>query len=56
LEVLRPLAAGRSSREIAGALFIGHRTATTHVGNILGKLGVETRAAAVARAYRAGLV
>jgi non-specific serine/threonine protein kinase len=56
LEVLRLLAAGRSSREIAEALFISHRTATTHVANILGKLDVDTRAAAVALAYRRGLV
>jgi predicted ATPase/DNA-binding CsgD family transcriptional regulator len=55
-EVLHLLAAGRSSREIADALFISHRTATTHVSNILGKLRVDTRAAAVALAYRRGLV
>jgi non-specific serine/threonine protein kinase len=56
LEVLRLLAEGRSSREMADALFISHRTATTHVANILGKLGVDTRAAAVALAYRRGMV
>ena len=51
LEVLRLLATGRSTEEIADALFISRRTATTHVGNILGKLGVNTRAAAVAFAH-----
>jgi DNA-binding CsgD family transcriptional regulator len=51
-EVLRLLVDGRSNREIAGALFISHRTATTHVTNILAKLGVETRAAAVTYAFR----
>jgi len=56
LEVLGLLAAGRSSREIADALFISHRTATTHVANILGKLCVDSRAAAVAVAYRRGMV
>ena len=55
LEVLRELALGRSSRELAEALFISHRTATTHVANILGKLGVESRAAAIALAFRHGL-
>jgi non-specific serine/threonine protein kinase len=56
LEVLRLLAAGRSSREIAADLFISPRTATTHVGNILGKLDVESRAAAIATAYRLGIL
>ena len=51
-EVLRLLIDGRSNREIAEALFIGHRTATTHVTNILAKLGVETRAAAVTYAFQ----
>ena len=45
---------GRSSREIAEALFISRRTAATHVGNILGKLGLASRAqvAAWAIAHR----
>ena len=55
LEVLRLLAAGRTNREIAAALFIGHRTATSHVASILGKLGVSTRSAAAALAVRHGL-
>ena len=41
LEVLRLMVAGRSNPEIAAALFISPRTAQTHVGNILAKLGVE---------------
>jgi predicted ATPase/DNA-binding CsgD family transcriptional regulator len=56
LEVLCLLAAGRSTDEIADALFISRRTATTHVGNLLGKLGVGTRAAAVAYAYQHGII
>jgi non-specific serine/threonine protein kinase len=56
LEVLRLLAAGRSTDEIAETLFISRRTATTHVGNILGKIGVGTRAAAVAYAYQHGII
>jgi non-specific serine/threonine protein kinase len=53
LEVLRLLAAGRSDREIAGELFISHRTVHRHVANVYAKLGVDSRAAA-ARAARAG--
>ena len=56
MDVLRLLAAGASSREIAEALFISPRTLTTHVANILGKLGVGSRAAAVSRVFREGLV
>jgi DNA-binding CsgD family transcriptional regulator/tetratricopeptide (TPR) repeat protein len=56
LEVLRLLAAGRSDREIAAALFISLGTATTHVKHIRAKLGVHSRGAAVAHAIRHGLV
>ncbi|MGN6483233.1 MAG: tetratricopeptide repeat protein [Thermomicrobiales bacterium] len=56
LEVLRLVAQGLSAREIGERLFISPRTASTHVSNILGKLGVSNRAAAVAIAMRAGIV
>jgi non-specific serine/threonine protein kinase len=55
-EVLRLLAEGRSDREIAAALFISPKTVGTHVSNLLGKLGVPSRAAAVAHVHRHGLV
>jgi len=55
-DVLRLLVQGRSNREIAEALFISHRTATTHVANSLAKLGVATRTEAAAVAVRDGLV
>jgi non-specific serine/threonine protein kinase len=55
LEVLRLLVAGRSNAEIADALFISHRTATTHVSHILDKLGVESRTEAAGWAIRQGL-
>ena len=51
-EVLRLVAAGRGNREIAAELFISPRTASVHVSNILGKLGVTTRGEAAAAAHR----
>jgi DNA-binding NarL/FixJ family response regulator/tetratricopeptide (TPR) repeat protein len=55
LEVLRLVAAGRSNGQIAEALFISRKTASVHVSNILGKLGVHTRTEAAAAAHRLGL-
>jgi DNA-binding NarL/FixJ family response regulator len=51
LEVLRLLVRGGSNQEIADELFLSPRTVQAHIANIFGKLGVHTRAAAVARAY-----
>jgi DNA-binding NarL/FixJ family response regulator len=51
LEVLRLLASGLTDREIGQALTISPRTAETHVGNVLHKLGARNRADA-ARRYR----
>ena len=42
---------GRSNREIAGELFISPKTASVHVSNILGKLGVASRGEAAAKAH-----
>jgi NarL family two-component system response regulator LiaR len=55
-DVLRELALGLSNREIASALGIGDETVKTHVGNLLGKLGVENRAQAIVQALKRGLV
>ena len=55
-EVLRLVVAGRTNREIAAALYVSHRTATTHVANILAKLDVASRTEAAARAVRDGLI
>jgi predicted ATPase/DNA-binding CsgD family transcriptional regulator len=52
LEVLRLMAAGHSNEEIAQQLFISRRTATTHVSHVYAKLGVTTRAQAIAVAHR----
>ncbi len=56
MEVLRLLVEGMSDREIGEGLFISHRTAMTHVTNILRKLGVPSRTAAASFAVRNGLV
>jgi RNA polymerase sigma factor (sigma-70 family) len=55
-EILVLLAEGLSSKQIAHELQITRRTVGTHVQHILTKLGVHTRAQAVALAHRAGLV
>jgi DNA-binding NarL/FixJ family response regulator len=55
LEVLRLVAAGRSNREIAEALFVSLPTVKVHVRGVLGKLGVASRTAAAAWAIRHGL-
>ena len=56
LQVLRMAAAGRRSREIGSALGISERTVKAHLAATYRKLGVETRAAAVARAAERGLL
>ncbi|MFI8964006.1 response regulator [Streptomyces sp. NPDC053493] len=47
-DILAQLAHGLSNREIARALFISEATVKTHLGRIYAKLGVDTRAGAVA--------
>jgi DNA-binding NarL/FixJ family response regulator len=55
-EVLALLAQGRTQREIALDLVISSKTVATHIQRVLEKLGVHSRAQAVAAAYREGLV
>jgi predicted ATPase/DNA-binding CsgD family transcriptional regulator len=43
VEVARLIAEGLGNKEIAARLFIAERTVTTHVGNILNKLGFDSR-------------
>jgi DNA-binding NarL/FixJ family response regulator len=52
LEILRVLATGKSNREIAAALVISDHTVRRHIQNIFAKLGVSSRAAATAFAFR----
>ena len=56
LEILRHAADGERGPEIARRLVISPSTVKTHFENIYEKLGVSDRAAAVARALRAGLI
>jgi DNA-binding CsgD family transcriptional regulator len=54
-EVIRLVAAGRSNQQIADTLFITRKTASVHVSNIIGKLGVANRVEAAAVAQRLGM-
>ena len=56
LEVLRLVAEGLSNQTIAEQLFVSDHTVHRHLANILSKLSVSTRAAAVAQAARRGLL
>lgn len=56
LEVLTMVAAGRTNAQIGRELFIGAATVKTHLQHIFAKLGASDRAAAVAIAYRRGLL
>jgi DNA-binding NarL/FixJ family response regulator len=55
LEVLQRLADGLRPGEIARDLFISPKTVASHLQRVLAKLGVHSRAEAVALAYREGL-
>jgi DNA-binding NarL/FixJ family response regulator len=56
IEVLRLVAEGLSNQAIAERLFVSDHTVHRHMANILNKLDVSTRAAAVAQAARRGLL
>jgi DNA-binding CsgD family transcriptional regulator len=56
IEVLQLMAQARTDREIAGALFLSHRTVNAHVARIFDKLEVHTRREAVERGHELGLL
>jgi LuxR family maltose regulon positive regulatory protein len=56
LQVLRLVAAGTSNREIAVRLTVTLGTVKKHLNNIFGKLDVESRTQALARARELGLL
>ena len=56
VEVLAMLAEGLANKAIARRLGISDHTVKTHVAAVFGKLGVSTRAEAVASAARLGLL
>ena len=55
-QVLRRAAEGERSKEIAAGLGITERTVKSHLSSIYNKLGVDSRAAAVAEAAKRGLL
>jgi two-component system nitrate/nitrite response regulator NarL len=56
VEVLQLVAEGWPPAEVANKLVISPKTVSSHMQRILTKLGVHTRAQAVAVAYEAGLI
>jgi two-component system, NarL family, nitrate/nitrite response regulator NarL len=56
LEVLEGLAEGLTGAELAAKLVISPKTVGSHVQRILAKLGVHSRAHAVALAYQSGML
>lgn len=56
LEVLREVATGKTSKAIAGELFVSERTIERHLSNIFTKLGVDSRTAAASWAYENDLI
>ena len=55
-EILRYVAEGHTTKELAAALNIAESTAEWHISNILVKLGAASRAEAVAIGLREGLL
>jgi DNA-binding NarL/FixJ family response regulator len=56
IEVLGRLAEGQPPSDIASELFISAKTVASHIQRILAKLGVHSRAHAVAVAYQSGML
>jgi DNA-binding NarL/FixJ family response regulator len=56
IEVLKWLAKGQTTAQIASVLFISENTVKTHIRHILEKMEVNNRAEAVARAALLNLI
>ena len=56
VQVIRLVATGKTNRAIAAELFISEKTVARHLNNLFTKLGIESRTAAAAYAYRQKLV
>jgi DNA-binding NarL/FixJ family response regulator len=56
VEVLTHVIQGKSSREVADALFVSKRTVDFHLANVYDKLHVSNRVQAFRRATRLGLI
>jgi len=55
LEVLRWVATGKGNKEISSRLHLSEKTVERHLSSIFNKLGVQSRAAATAYAYKHAL-
>ncbi|HEX4566252.1 MAG TPA: LuxR C-terminal-related transcriptional regulator [Vicinamibacterales bacterium] len=56
LEILEQIASGKSTREIAGALFVSENTVKTHTSRLFDKLNVTRRTQAVQAGRSNGLI
>ena len=56
LQVLSLVAAGQTNKTIASELVLSERTVDRHLSNIFTKLGVSSRTAATAYAYKHSLI
>jgi DNA-binding NarL/FixJ family response regulator len=56
LEVLRCLARGLTTSQIASQLYISENTVKTHIRHVLEKMEVNNRAEAVAKALQSGMI
>jgi len=56
MEILEHIATGKSTREIAAALFVSENTVKTHASRLFDKLNVSRRTQAIVEGKRLGLI
>ena len=56
MDVLREITLGLANKQIAGKLHVSQATVHTHVINLYGKIGVNTRAGATLYAFEHDLI